>query len=240
MTDPEAVDQIVPDSPWTFDDSVARVFDNMLERSIPQYEVMRETVAEIACLYAAEQPAPVIVDLGCSRGESLAPLLRRLGPDARFVGVEAAAAMLDEARRLFAGEQRVSIVDVDLRHEYPDAQASVTISVLTLQFVPIEHRQRLLKSIFDHTLPGGALILVEKVLGATASLDALMVDAHLGMKRRHGYSEEAIDRKRLSLEGVLVPVTASWNAELLRAAGFAEIDCFWRWMNFAGWIAVRR
>jgi hypothetical protein len=78
---------------------------------------------------------------------------------------------------------RVSIVDVDLRHEYADAQASVTMSVLTLQFVPIEHRQRLLKSIFDHTLPGGALILVEKVLGATASLDALMVDAHLGMKR---------------------------------------------------------
>jgi tRNA (cmo5U34)-methyltransferase len=240
MTDPKPVDHVLPDSAWTFDASVARVFDNMLERSIPQYEVMRATVAEIALEFAAVQPAPCIVDLGCSRGESLAPLVRRLGPSARFVGVEAAAAMLEEARRQFAGESRVEILDMDLRHEYPDVDASVTMSVLTLQFVPIEHRQRLVQSIADHTTPGGAVILVEKVLGATASLERLMVDAHLRMKRRNGYSEEEIDRKRLSLEGVLVPVTASWNEELLVSAGFAEIDCFWRWMNFAGWIAVRR
>ena len=42
-----------------------------------------------------------------------------------------------------------------------------------------------------------------------------------------------------SLEGVLVPVTASWNEELLAKAGFKQIDCFWRWMNFAGWIAIK-
>lgn len=240
MTDPEAVDRLMPDAPWSFDQSVARVFDNMLERSIPQYEVMRATVAQIAGEFSEAQDAPCIVDLGCSRGESLAPLVRRLGPSARFIGVETAAAMLKESRRHFNNDPRVEIVDLDLRREYPTVDAVVTMSVLTLQFVPIEHRQRLLRSIFDHTIPGGVLIVVEKVLGATASLDALMVAAHLGMKRRNGYSDEEIDRKRLSLEGVLVPVTARWNEELLSSAGFAEIDCFWRWMNFAGWIAVRR
>jgi tRNA (cmo5U34)-methyltransferase len=59
------------------------------------------------------------------------------------------------------------------------------------------------------------------------------------LKAEHGYSREEIDRKRFSLEGVLVPVTARWNEELLAAAGFDQIDCFWRWMNFAGWVAVR-
>ena len=106
--------------------------------------------------------------------------------------------MLSEARRHFADDPRVAIVDLDLRHQYPNARASVTMSVLTLQFVPLEHRQQLLRSIFDHTVPGGALILVEKVLGATASLNGLMVDAHLAMKRSNGYSEEEIDRKRLT------------------------------------------
>ena len=48
-----------------------------------------------------------------------------------------------------------------------------------------------------------------------------------------------IDRKALSLEGVLVPVTAKWNEELLQMAGFRQVDCFWRWMNFAGWIAIK-
>jgi len=86
---------------------------------------------------------------------------------------------------------------------------------------------------------GGALILVEKVLGATADLDAEMVNIYYSLKADNGYTQEQIERKRLSLEGVLVPVTARWNEELLQMSGFREVDCFWRWMNFAGWIAVK-
>mgnify|MGYP002682876247 CR=1 FL=1 len=48
-----------------------------------------------------------------------------------------------------------------------------------------------------------------------------------------------IERKRLSLEGVQVPVTARWNEDMLRSAGFDKIECFWRWMNFAGWVAIK-
>lgn len=86
---------------------------------------------------------------------------------------------------------------------------------------------------------GGALIFVEKVLGSTADLDGVMVDTYYALKAQNGYSQEQIERKRLSLEGVFVPVTAKWNEELLYSAGFAEVDCFWRWMNFAGWIAIK-
>jgi tRNA (cmo5U34)-methyltransferase len=66
-----------------------------------------------------------------------------------------------------------------------------------------------------------------------------MVELYHALKQSNGYSREDIDRKRFALEGVLVPVTARWNEELLRGAGFGEVDCFWRWMNFAGWVAVR-
>ena len=89
------------------------------------------------------------------------------------------------------------------------------------------------------TLPGGALILVEKVLGKSADLDRAMVDVYYAYKRRMGYTQEEIDRKRLSLEGVLVPVTAEWNEDLLRTAGFRRVDCVWRWSNFAAWLALK-
>ena len=65
-----------------------------------------------------------------------------------------------------------------------------------------------------------------------------MVKHYHQLKKHNGYSDELIERKRLSLEGVLVPVTARWNEELLRSAGFTQVDCFWRWMNFSAWVGV--
>jgi tRNA (cmo5U34)-methyltransferase len=134
---------------------------------------------------------------------------------------------------------RVIVEHMDLRDAYPDVRACVTLCVLTLQFVPIEYRQNVITEIFRHTVSGGAVILVEKVLGRSSELDSVMVSNYLRLKSRHGYSRDDIDCKRRSLEGALVPLTAEWNESLLTTAGFANVDCFWRWMNFAGWVAVR-
>jgi tRNA (cmo5U34)-methyltransferase len=87
-------------------------------------------------------------------------------------------------------------------------------------------------------MPGGCVLLVEKVLGATDVVDARLVTQYQEHKAAHGYTREQIERKRMSLEGVLVPITARWNEDMLRAAGFEHVDCVWRWGQFAAWIAI--
>jgi len=223
---------------WAFDEEVSRVFDDMLARSIPQIEIMRGLVTDLARAYA--RPGTTIVDLGCSAGGAMAPLLEAC-PDSYFLGVEVSAPMRDRAIRRFVENPRVSILDVDLRRSYPEAPApvSVTLAVLTLQFIPIEHRQRVIRNAFRNTAPGGALIVVEKVLGATSELDDAFVARYLAQKAANGYSSEEIDRKRAALEGVLVPVTAAANEAMIRAEGWEDLDCFFRWCNFAGWIALK-
>jgi tRNA (cmo5U34)-methyltransferase len=230
-------DTIVPKSAWQFDEDVALVFDDMLQRSIPQYDVMRATVYELGCHFV--QTGTHIVDLGCSRGAALAPFIERYDTDCSYIGIDTSAPMIEAARERFVNAPGVSIRNADLRTSYPDARASVTLCVLTLQFVPIEYRQRILRDVYRHTMPGGALLFVEKVMGETADIDDVMVRDYYTMKARNGYSQEQIERKRLSLEGVLVPVTARWNEAMLRSAGFQQVDCFWRWMNFAGWLAIK-
>lgn len=230
----------VPGERWAFDESVTRVFTDMLRRSIPQYDVMRESVFDIACRFV--QPGTHIVDLGCSRGDALAPLVDKFGSQCNYLGLEVSEPMLAAARERFQSEIESGFVNIeqrDLREAYPDVQASVTLCVLTLQFTPIDHRQRILYDVFRNTAPGGVLILVEKVLASTAELTALMTEIYHELKTMQGYSREEVERKRLALEGVLVPVTARWNEELMRSAGFTQVDCFWRWMNFAGWIACK-
>jgi len=230
-----------PNGPWQFDASVAAVFDDMLQRSIPLYEVMRETVGRIAIEYC--RPGRTVVDLGAATGEGVAGLVdATTGDDVRYVAVECSRPMLEELRDRFGSVTgTVTVVDHDLRRGFPDVDrpVSLVLSVLTLQFVAMEYRQRLLRDAYESLEVGGALILVEKVLGDTAAIDALFVREYLRTKMRNGYSPEDIERKRLSLEGVLVPVTARWNEEMLRHAGFAQVDCFWRWLNFAGWLALK-
>lgn len=236
----DKVDQVMPGEHWNFDEEVTAAFDDMLSRSIPQYEVMRQAVTGVASRYV--QPKTAIVDLGISRGEAIAALLDHYGDQNLFVGVEISEPMLETCRHRFKAWIRDGVVDIrrmDLRLDYPEVMASATLSVLTLQFVPLEYRQRLVAQVYEHTVSGGAFVLVEKVLGCSAEIDSLMVDQYYQLKSEHGYTQEQIERKRLSLEGILVPVTAAWNEELLRMAGFRQVDCFWRWMNFAAWVAVK-
>jgi len=159
-----------------------------------------------------------------------------------FIGIEISEPMLQAVRERFSGMIKTGIVDIrkmDLREEFPYVSASLIMSVFTLQFTPIEYRQRILADVYNGLVGGGAFILVEKVLGADAEINKIMIDTYLRMKADHGYTQEQIERKRLALEGVLVPVTAAWNEELLKMAGFRHVDCFWRWMNFSGWIAIK-
>ncbi len=229
-------DNTQPGKDWKFDANVTKAFDDMLSRSIPQYQVMREACHELARRFVS--PGAVVVDIGCSRGESMASLVNAF-PDARFIGLEVSEPMAKAAQDRFKDNPDVTILRHDLRKGVFVGDASLILSVLTLQFIPINYRQMVIEHCYRALRPGGALILVEKVLGATARIDSSMVDIYHGLKQRNGYSRDDIDRKRLALEGVLVPVTSRWNEDLLRSAGFTSVDVFWRWMNFAGWVAVR-
>lgn len=227
-------DEVLASGRWTFDEEVTAVFDDMLARSIPDYAGMRRTTTELASRFA--QPGTAIVDLGCSRGASLRPVIDAVGPGCDYVGVEVSEPMRDAAR---SSIPEATVLDLDLRDDYPDAVASVTLSVLTLQFVPIEYRQRIISDAYRQTVAGGCLLLVEKVLGSDAFADRILVETYLGRKGENGYTKEQIAAKRRSLEGVLVPVTAEWNIDLLSRAGFRHIDCYWRHLNFAAWVAVK-
>lgn len=230
-----------PSAKWKFDRNVTTCFDDMLRRSIPQHDSMRDLVHALAVEYA--QRGSWILDLGCSRGVQLERLCQSLGVANRYCGVEVSKPMLTASRRHLKGWIDCGLAevrDLDLRRDFPPLPSSVTLSILTIQFTPIEYRQRIIHNVFDHLLPGGAFIMVEKILADTDRLDQTMVKLYYDLKHQNGYTTEEIDRKRLALEGVLVPVTAAWNEQLLRRAGFDQVDCFWRWCNFAGWLAIKR
>lgn len=231
------MDELVFDRPFRFDESVTDCFDDMLRRSIPEHDAMRELVSVVGERYVV--PGTKIVDVGCSWGEAVLPFVERHNGDNTFVLCDTSEPMLDMCRQRFSPIDSVTILNRSVCDGLGVTGASLVLSVLTVQFTPIERRQGIIRCMHDSLIDGGALIYVEKVLGDTSSIDSMMVDCYYERKRANGYTREQIESKRVSLEGVLVPITAKWNEDLLRKAGFSEVDCFWRSLNFAGWVAVK-
>lgn len=227
-------DEVMAGDKWEFNEAVTQVFDDMLSRSIPDYEGMRRTTTELAVRFA--QKHTDIVDLGCSRGAALKPIIQELGTTCNYVGLEVSEPMLEAAKKEIP---KAYVQNFDLRYDYPNVRASVTLAVLTLQFIPIEYRQRIIADAYKRTVEGGVFLLVEKVLGDDAVSDSILVDTYLARKGENGYTQDQINAKRRSLEGVLVPVTSKWNVDLLERAGFRHVECYWRHLNFSAWLGIK-
>lgn len=221
---------------WEFDENVTKVFGDMLSRSIPDYDMMRELVFKIGKNFIKE--GSEIVDMGCSNGLSIEEFVKAF-PDNRFHLFDVSVPMLDACKDRFSDRPLVFVRNNDLRNGLPVRDFDLALSILTLQFTPIEYRQNILQDVYDKLNEGGAFILVEKVLGNSAQIDNLFVKEYYDIKKDNGYTQEQIANKRKSLEGVLVPLTASFNEHLLHQVGFKYVDCFFRCLNFSGWIAIK-
>ena len=66
-------DKTLPEGPWEFNTEVAAVFEDMLERSIPDYEKMRLASCAIAAP-ALQDDEGRVLDLGCANGMALSRL----------------------------------------------------------------------------------------------------------------------------------------------------------------------
>ena len=226
-----------PVQPFEFDAAVAQVFPDMVRRSVPGYLELVEVTGLMARRLA--QPGTRCYDLGCSLGAVTRAILRQVDPRVGIIAVDNAPAMIDGLRARLVdvpGAQRVETVCADLL-DLPVTNASVVVLNLTLQFVPPAARLGLLQRLRSGLVPGGALILAEKVRIPLDAGGALLTDLHEDFKRAHGYSELAISHKRAALEQVLVPDSIEEHEQRLTAAGFAGFTRWYQSLNFVAWVA---
>lgn len=225
---------------FTFDDSVARVFPDMIKRSVPGYATIIAMTGLLAGKYALSGTS--LYDLGCSLGASTLAMRQNLGhSDCRIISVDNSAAMLERCR---------SIIDTDT-HDIPVQlvcanvqdvtveNASVVVLNFTLQFIPREQRDAVIAHIYRGLHPGGIMVLSEKVTFEDPHLDALNIELHHQFKRANGYSELEVARKRAALENVLLPETLKQHRARIAHAGFSSCDVWFQCFNFASLIALK-
>lgn len=228
------------DSDFAFNEQVAAVFDDMLPRSVPFYAQVIEAITELAARLA--RPNDLVVDVGCSTCTTLLALAADPRTShLRLLGIDSSAAMIAQAKRKAARanlDGRLSLLCQDAA-EARFQDAGLVLLNYTLQFVRPPLRPELMARLFSSMRSGGALIVSEKVIIEDGTLNRVWIDVYHSFKRRNGYSQNEIMRKREALENVMVPYTLAENQRLLRDAGFHPVEVFCRWFNFVTLVALK-
>ncbi len=225
---------------FEFDDGVADVFPDMIRRSVPGYASMLSLIGQCAATYVL--PDTNVYDLGCSLGASTFAVQQHAPASCHIHAVDSSAAMVARLRSI-VGDQRDAGADVEV-HEADIRQtnvrnASLVVINLTLQFLPPEERDTFVHRVAGGVLPGGALLLSEKIAFADPAQNQLMTTLHHDFKRAHGYSELEIAQKRTAIENRLVPETLETHVERLRGAGFSTVCPWFQCFNFASVLAIK-
>jgi tRNA (cmo5U34)-methyltransferase len=203
----------------------AEGYDVQIRRLIPHYDEMITTGVE---LLAALAPADAhVVDLGAGTGAFSSAVLHGL-PGARVTVLDVDPDMLAEARdRLARFGDRVSFQEASFLGLLPAADA--VVASLALHHVhDLESKTALYRAIRDALSPGGVLLNLDAAVTEGARLNGLVFDRMAERMGDHGITDAEARAHFASWaeEDRYFPLDAELGA--LRAAGFDEVECFWR------------
>ncbi len=222
---------------FEFDEEVASVFDDMLDRSVPFYRDVLTLVSTLVEKNTKE--GDTVCDLGCSTATTLLDIYSKTSKRLNLIGIDNSSAMIKRAKRKVAAfGANIKLIQADfIQDEIP--LSKIIIANYTLQFVRPAKREELVKNIYNALENGGLFIFNEKIIYEDKKLNKQMIDIYYDFKKQKGYSEYEIAKKREALENVLIPYSDEENISLAKSAGFEDVNIIFKWANFACFVAQK-
>ncbi len=221
---------------FEFNEDVTRVFQDMITRSVPGYELLLQMIALYASVFVRDKSN--IYDLGCSLGEVsrlIAEQTRKL--DCAIIAVDNSPSMIRKCQQ-FGDSGNIDWRCDDIQN-IEISNASMVVLNLTLLFIDRDQRQSLITGIARGLNEGGVLVLSEKVVLDPELENQRMVQLHQAFKKMQGYSDLEISQKRTALENVLLPDSQAMHQQRLKQAGFSEVYQCFRCFNFVSYLAIK-
>ena len=225
---------------FTFDERVAEVFPDMIQRSVPGYSNIISAIGMLAERFA--KPHSVVYDLGCSLGAATLSMRRHIQREGcKIIAVDNSSAMVERCKlhiNAYRSDTPVDVIEADIRN-IEIKNASVVVLNFTLQFLSPEDRQTLLEKIYEGLRPGGILILSEKYIFEDDTAHELLIDLHHDFKRANGYSELEISQKRSAIENVMRPDSIATHKQRFNDIGFSSSEVWFQCFNFGSMFAIK-
>ena len=226
---------------FAFDDNVAGVFEDMINRSVPGYSTIINMIGVLAQRYS--QTDSKLFDLGCSLGGATFAMASKLEKqNCSIEALDNSEAMVSRLKKRVALDPTMdAVINCHCSDilTFPIENASVVVLNFTLQFIPMADRIGLLQKIYEGMRPGAILIISEKIIFPDETLNQLFIEMYHSFKESMGYSKLEISQKRTALENVLIPESLDSQRSRLNDIGFHSFDAWFQCFNFASMVAFK-
>ena len=141
------------------------------------------------------------------------------------IGLDISPTMLNMARDSFKNDHLIKINEHDLSYPLPKTLGhfDVIISGFAIHHLTHERKWTLYKEVFEMINPGGMFCNYDHVASST-------IELHKQFLARTVYKKEDQSNKLLETE-----IQLKW----LREIGFTDVDCYWKWLEFALMMGVK-
>lgn len=229
-----------------------RSWDRLEQDLVPDRELRIGVLVDVVDAIAAT--APTVLDLGCGTGTVTHRLLDRL-PQARSIAVDVDPVLLTIASASFLDDNRVQIVQADLRDprwvdELPERRLDAALTATALHWLPEHAVRRLYDDLAGLVRPGGVfahtevmpLVELPRLAKALNQVEQRHRTGRLSPRPRWDTWWEQASRdpmlhaamaQRRAIFETTYPMTefsppADWHIGALKDAGFAEAGVVWR------------
>jgi len=187
--------------------------------------IPHRTEGEATLLELVPRDVQRMLDLGTGDGRLLA-LLKIDRAQAQALALDFSPTMLQAARQRFANDPTITIVEHNMDLPLPDlGRFDAIVSSFAIHHCTHARKRALYSAIFGALAPGGVFCNLEHVNSTSPAMHAQFLNCL-------GWTPESEDPSNKLLD---VETQLGW----LRAIGFADVDCYWKWRELALLVGFR-
>lgn len=210
--------------------AAAADYDQLRRILIPCFDDFYTTAVEVI---PCDRTAPLkVLDLGAGTG-LYSGMVQAVFPNAEITLLDLADEMLEKAKKRFSQMGKSpNIVIGDYIESDWQGSYDLVISGLSIHHLSNPDKQCLYQRIYQALKPGGMFVNADQVLGNTPTLEKRYRQQWIDAIRSLGISDEELNAalKRMEYDRM-----ATLTAQLgwLEAAGFQDVDCWYKNFSFA-------
>lgn len=198
-----------------------------MSRYLPAYH---QQARIFAYMMAGMHEKARVLDLGCGGG-SLSYLVMQISKKSTVVGFDQNPEALEAyMRNLSAFSGRVATVKGDISYDDLGMGYDLVVASMALGNIENQFKETLCSRIFASLKPGGLFISRDFLLGSSPGLNACYERSWLQEMKSSELEKGSFDAETTLCEH---PAPLRQYLQLLENEGFVDVDCHWRYLNFA-------